>query len=86
MANIIMARDKEEQKRLHDAALAESYNVGAAEWMEVGNIYFKRYKESRGVEFAYPKNRAGYVAPEVHLRGGLYETISRPEYVYEVLP
>ena len=86
VANIIMARDKEEQKKLYDAALAESYNVGAAEWMEVGNIYFKRYKESRGVEFAYPKNRAGYVAPEVHLRGGLYETISRPEYVYEVLP
>ncbi len=86
IAEIIMAPTKEEQKALYDAALAKSYEEGAAEWLETGNTYFKRYKESRGVEFAYPKNRSDYIAPEVRLLGGLYETIFRPEYVYEVLP
>ena len=47
---------------------------------------FKKYKASRNMEFAYPKNRADYAAPEVKLRGGLYSLVSRPEYVYEVLP
>ncbi len=85
IASIIMAKSKDEMNAIIDATLQECNNLGMEEWMSVRNEYFKRYKASRGVEFAYPKNRADYVAPEVRLTGGLYETIERPDYVYEVL-
>lgn len=81
---LIMATDSAQFESIFDKALRDSESKGATEWMNTRNQFFKEYKQSRNMLFAYPKNRADYVAPEVKLRGNAENAIARPSYVYKV--
>lgn len=69
-----------------EAACEEEYNVvlkrvkayGSDDVLAFKNEYFKKYKEKRGIEFAYPANKAGWTKPEIALRGDPSKTFEIP--------
>lgn len=82
---LIMAQNSSSFESIFSTALSDANTKGAREWLTQSNEFFLSYKQSRNIQFAYPKNKADYVAPAVKLRGNSSKSIARPEYVYEVV-
>lgn len=66
---MIMAKNKEEMKKIYDKALANTYAKGAEEWVEYRDKCFKAYKKELSIDYAWPAADPAYVAPAVKLYG-----------------
>ena len=79
---MIMAANSTAMKAIYDKALADSYAKGAEKWTQFRNKYFKEYKVSLGISYAYPKMDPAYVAPEVKLFGSAEKyKIDKPDFI-----
>ena len=77
LPSIIMAPSQEQAISLYESALGRARERGYERWLEFQNASFKAYKESLGIEYAWPMNDASYAAPEVRLLG-YYDEYKKP--------
>ena len=77
LPSIIMAPNSEQALSLYESALERAKSRGYERWLEFQNASFRAYKQSLGIEYAWPMNDASYVAPEVKLLG-YYDEYKKP--------
>lgn len=68
---IIIASSAKEAKTKYENTLKTAKTYGYEELLAFQNKCFQTHKKNAGVEFAWPFNVSGYVAPAIKLRGDL---------------
>ncbi len=79
LAEIIQSDNSDACREKYNTVLKRVKNYGLDDVLAFKNEYFKKYKQKRGIEFAYPKNKAGYTQPAVTPRGDVSLILDIPE-------
>ncbi|MDR1094387.1 MAG: hypothetical protein LBL66_09605 [Clostridiales bacterium] len=69
LPTVIMAANKAAAEGQYNSAMQEADAYGYQEWLAYQNASYQNGKRQIGVTFGWPKNRPGYAAPAVKLRG-----------------
>lgn len=66
---MFMAENESQVELLYRVALQKTYDAGAESYSNYRSESFMKYKQSKGVTYAWDKNYPDYVAPQVYLLG-----------------